>query len=571
MEELGYGPRSSKEQMKRRRSPRSIGQRDPSLRWPHLYDILRSKGYSKEKAARIANSRLKYRKKGRLQGLPYKQADNPSALAKVRKEQESKRKSRTASALVAACHSRSCAPPPVGSGGSTGQSLSSASRAKAAASRSKHAQTNTSAYPVDTIKTKRPSDRNPEAPGAGDRSAVRGHKGQAGDQPERRIPRKGETVDIYRDLGRGREHKRGFPDGDAFSVRHASALPGENTSLVVASTTGIILNAGRPSWAHSAKAAAEATGKRGVHGFIRGEVESYVNPAKLRQMVDTDPSWKKVTYYPGTQDFFDPGTRQRFVGSDKVALVNGEFFAKNPKYVAETAPISPIELKVQQVKRGALNASSAEFACYDASCAPPPVGTGGSKSKGGGTHQIITAAEARGDSKPVSAEEFQRLASIGQAKYDKMKENTSSIDGLDDPENWDSLKKATYQEVQAEWGGATIDAHTGKALPQGANKWAMTVKDPGMETHSIKIGVSEDEFDAAMDAAREKFRSVLERQDHYLGVFRDDDVGRIDFDPVMVVDNLSDVHTIGAATRNIGGAYNFADGNGYWPPHVKDS
>lgn len=327
--------------------------RDPSLRWPHLYDILRSKGMSKEAAARISNAHLKHRRKGRLQGLPYKQADNPSALAKVRKEQESKRKrSRTASSLVAACYDRSCAPPPVGSGGS-GKGLSAASRAKAAASRSKHAQSNTSAYPVDTFRTKRPSDKNPEAPGADDRSAVRGHRGVSGDQPERRIPRKGETVDIYRDLGKGREHKRGFPDGDAFSVRHASALPGENTSLVVASTTGVILNAGRPSWAHSAKAAAEVAGKRGVHGFIRGEVEAYVNPGKLAQMVQSDPSWKKVTYYPGSQDFFDPGTRQRFVGSDKVALVKGEFFAKNPKYVEQTAPVSPIELKVQQALKGA--------------------------------------------------------------------------------------------------------------------------------------------------------------------------------------------------------------------------
>ena len=98
--------RSSKTQAARRRSPRSIGQRDPSLRWPHLYDILRAKGYSKEKAARIANSRLRYRKKGRLEGLPYKQADNPSALAKVRREQESKRSRRASGAIVASCYVR---------------------------------------------------------------------------------------------------------------------------------------------------------------------------------------------------------------------------------------------------------------------------------------------------------------------------------------------------------------------------------------------------------------------------------------------------------------------------------
>lgn len=246
--------------------------------------------------------------------------------------------------LAFACYSAACRPP---TSGGTGGSLSKASLAKAAA-KGGHAARNTSAYPVDTFKTTRANDKNPIAKGANDRSAVRGHKGVKGDQPERRIPHKGETVDIYRDLGHGKAHKRGFPDDMAFSVRHASGLPGEQSGLVVASTTGVILNAGRPSWAHSAKAGAEVEGKRGVHGFIRGEVEEYVNPEKLSAMVRSDPSWKKVTYYPGTQDFFDPGTRRRFVGSDKVALVNGEFFAKNPKFIARKTPVSPIEKRIAE-------------------------------------------------------------------------------------------------------------------------------------------------------------------------------------------------------------------------------
>lgn len=217
-----------------------------------------------------------------------------------------------------------------------------------------------------------------------------------------------------------------------------------------------------------------------------------------------------------------------------------------------------------------------EFACQSKGCAPPPVGTGGSKGGGGsgstpkagsGHHPIITAGEARGDSRPVSAEEFQRLAKIGQSQLDTFKRNASPIKGLDD--NLDKLKADTHKEVQQEWGGATIDSHTGKALPQGANKYAITVKDQGVETVSVKIGASKEEFDAAMDTAVERFRPILEREGHHLGVFRDDDVGRIDFDPVIVVNNRADVDTIGAASRSIGGAYNFNDGNGYWPPHVE--
>lgn len=75
--------RTRKEQMRRRSSGKSIGGRDPSLRWPHLYDILRAKGHDKEAAARISNAHLRKRKKGRLQGLPWQKADNKRALKKL--------------------------------------------------------------------------------------------------------------------------------------------------------------------------------------------------------------------------------------------------------------------------------------------------------------------------------------------------------------------------------------------------------------------------------------------------------------------------------------------------------
>lgn len=110
-------PRSSQEQAVRRKSPHSIGKRDPSLKWPHLYDLLRAKGYDKEKSARISNSRVRLRKKGRLEGLPYRQADSKRALKGVLRTYQAKH-GRTASAVVAACYSAACAPPPAGRGGS---------------------------------------------------------------------------------------------------------------------------------------------------------------------------------------------------------------------------------------------------------------------------------------------------------------------------------------------------------------------------------------------------------------------------------------------------------------------
>jgi hypothetical protein len=61
--------------------------RSTSLKWPHLYDILRSKGYDKSKAAAISNSRLRFRKKGRVNVLNAGQAHNPSVLARLAKAQ----------------------------------------------------------------------------------------------------------------------------------------------------------------------------------------------------------------------------------------------------------------------------------------------------------------------------------------------------------------------------------------------------------------------------------------------------------------------------------------------------
>lgn len=57
----------------------------PTLGWPHLYDILRGKGYSKEKAARISNSRRGRRKKGRWSTKAGRAAAKARRAAKVEK------------------------------------------------------------------------------------------------------------------------------------------------------------------------------------------------------------------------------------------------------------------------------------------------------------------------------------------------------------------------------------------------------------------------------------------------------------------------------------------------------
>lgn len=251
-----------------------------------------------------------------------------------------------AALIAAGCRDRSCAPPPVGTGGSTPGARSALSTGLARTKGTKAAKANTSIMPMDVHPVHKANDANPPAPGADNTAAVRAYKGQSGTEPERRIPRQGETVDIYRDLGRGKEHRRGFPDNDAFSVRLASSSSGNQATQVVASTVGIELSTPRPAWAHSAKAKAELSGKREVHGFLRGEVQRYLTPSEAAEIA-SEPGWERVSYYPGTQDFFLPEGRERVVGGDRAILSKGKFYMLNPQTVpgAPPAPESPIERK----------------------------------------------------------------------------------------------------------------------------------------------------------------------------------------------------------------------------------
>lgn len=179
----------------------------------------------------------------------------------------------------------------------------------------------------------------------------------------------------------------------------------------------------------------------------------------------------------------------------------------------------------------------------------------------------IAASEARGDSRPVTSEEFQGLARRGSEQISQMAANASPTHGLNS--HWPGVKAHAFGEAQKSWGGVTVNTHTGKALATNADKYAITAKHPGQETISMPEHVNQQQFSQHMNQARKAFPQ-LSHEGHHLGVFHDDEKGTIDIDPVVVVNKREDVDTIGAATRAIGGAYHFKSGDGFWPPHVKD-
>lgn len=168
----------------------------------------------------------------------------------------------------------------------------------------------------------------------------------------------------------------------------------------------------------------------------------------------------------------------------------------------------------------------------------------------------------------VSADEYQSLAAEGKNMLARYRKDASPPSGLDG--DWASVNEAGWKAVQEEWGGATINAHTGTAVEFGQDKFALTVKEAMQDTVSVPIGASRTEFNAAMKEARRRFDANLRMDKAHLGVFRNQETGMIEFDPVLIVDSRAEVERIGAYTRAKGGAFSFKDGNGYWPPYVEE-
>lgn len=181
----------------------------------------------------------------------------------------------------------------------------------------------------------------------------------------------------------------------------------------------------------------------------------------------------------------------------------------------------------------------------------------------------IRKSEARGNSREVSQEEYDHLAASGKAMLDEMRSNTQSIEGL--RANWNDMLNQMYAATRKPWGGGTINPTTGRDIRLTSGKregpFSLSVKDEGQDTVSIPIDAPQKDFNAAMLIARHRFPQ-LAGKDHYLGVFRDDDKGTIDIDPVAIVDTPRQVERIGAYTHASGGAYDYATGDGYFPPHL---
>lgn len=187
-------------------------------------------------------------------------------------------------------------------------------------------------------------------------------------------------------------------------------------------------------------------------------------------------------------------------------------------------------------------------------------------------------AAGRDEEKPITyasqgrkipQEEFDAVKERGRQQIAAMEKQGQETTGLKGAA-WVKAKDNAFEASQKSWGGATIDPRTGEAFqPEKAEAgpFAVTAKREGQDSIRIPEKATRAEFEKAMEDAKKRFPQ-LSAADHYLGVFHDDKLGTIDIDPVVMAKTADQAEEIGAHTNAVGGAYDYATGNGLFPPVV---
>lgn len=168
------------------------------------------------------------------------------------------------------------------------------------------------------------------------------------------------------------------------------------------------------------------------------------------------------------------------------------------------------------------------------------------------TYEPITAAEARGDSPAMPQEALDALASLGETILQR-RDIRPAVGNM-------SVAQRAWEALQTPWGGATINV-------SGPIAHLVTL-DTG---YAVSIGES---AHLPLDASVTDIESAITKvsgDTTHVGVFRDEDLQRIDVDPVFIARDAIGAYAVGVARHATGGAYNFATGNALWIPHLADS
>ena len=174
---------------------------------------------------------------------------------------------------------------------------------------------------------------------------------------------------------------------------------------------------------------------------------------------------------------------------------------------------------------------------------------------------MITQEQARGDSIGLTRADYEKHVEAGKAALKSYLFPVSEF-----------MRDGAWQSVQKEWGGVTIDTRSQWPVEPEFGYALKACGSPfDWNTLSIPISVLTDypaeygreRFNAMYALAISRFAGAP-----YIGIFRDDDAGLVEFDAVVIVATEQEARDIATLCEGVGGAYSFETGNGVFPYHV---
>jgi hypothetical protein len=165
---------------------------------------------------------------------------------------------------------------------------------------------------------------------------------------------------------------------------------------------------------------------------------------------------------------------------------------------------------------------------------------------------MITSDKARGDSIAVTLSDYQRHAKHGATILAELtRANVRPY-----------ARDLAWRRTRDAWGGVTLTTERqSEVSPTSGYAVAVSRGD----TIAIPADADAVKFRESYELAVRRFAYAP-----YLGIFRDDDIGMIEFDAVVIVATEVAAREIATACESLGGAYDFSTGNGVFHYHVAD-
>jgi hypothetical protein len=178
-------------------------------------------------------------------------------------------------------------------------------------------------------------------------------------------------------------------------------------------------------------------------------------------------------------------------------------------------------------------------------------------------HQWTPQGWSRG--RHVSLDEAAALRARGARIMADAAGAKSSIEPM--VSNWNAVVDDLHSAVQPAWGGATFNPRTGARITPAEGRFVSAVGN----TVSLTPAEARDprKYRAALERFVDANREALQQDRHVIGVFHDEELGRVDIDLAVLTHELEDAEGIQLALQRPGGAYDFDTGNGVYAPVVK--